>query len=478
MKHTLIPTNRKALVINIDTNMYGTFAEIGGGQEVARHFFMAGGASETIAKSVSAYDKSFSDAAYNKNKPGRHVSEERLHKMLDIEYKQLTTVLEEKGGDFCFFTLADTVETLNYAKTNYSHGWMGIKFQSKPKSEPNTVIIHIKLIENDAVQQQQTIGILGVNLLYSCKHYLDSPTNFLKSLTDNLTMDRFRITMMRMSGPDLNYVDNRLLAVQLVKNKMTQSIMFDKQGRVQQPSDMLYKKNVLALRGSFRPITYITRDILSKSMELFAHDEDYERDNTLSFCELTLNNLTKLGELDEQDFLERVDMLNAMGQNVMVSDIREYYKLVEFFSQFKIRNLRIVMGVPTLEKVVSKKYYTDLKAGILEAMAKLFPNNMKLYIYPTIKQVKGDKVMLGAKDVKMDKDVKLIFEYLQMSRSVLDLESSMADQLHIRSHEVLSMIENNDPNWEKYVPMSVAKTIKDRNLYTKAKKLPKKTKIL
>jgi len=475
MTHTLIPTDRKALTINIDTNMYGTFAEIGGGQEVARHFFMAGGSSNTVAKSVSAYDKKFSDASYNKNKPGRHVSEERLTKMLDIEYLQLTSVLKEKQDEFCFFTLADTVETINYAKTNYSHGWMGIKFQLAPNTLPNTVIIHLKLLENDAVLQQQTIGTVGVNLLYACKFYHNSPNNFLKSLTDNLTMDRFRITMMRMSGPDLDYVDNRLLAVQLVKNKMTQSIMFDKNGLVQQPSDMLYKKNVLAFRGSFRPITYITRDILSKSMELFARDEDYEPENTLSFCELTLNNLTMKGEFDEQDFLERVNMLNSIGQNVMVSDIREYYKLVEFFSQFKIRNLRIVMGVPTFEKVVSKKYYTDLKAGILEAMAKLFPNNMKLYLYPTIKDVKGEKVLLRSKDVKMDKDVKLLFDYLQTKRSVLDLETSMSHQLHIRSHEVLKMIHNNNPDWEKYTPMQVVKTIKERGLFKKTGKSTSKS---
>jgi hypothetical protein len=478
MKHTLIPTDRKALTINIDTNLYGTFAEIGGGQEVARHFFMAGGSANTVAKSVSAYDKSFSDASYNKNKPGRHVSEERLNKMLDIEYKQLIGVLDTRSDDFCFFTLADTVETINYTKSNYSHGWMGIKFQLNPNTPPNTVIIHLKLLENDAVLQQQTIGTIGVNLLYACKYYHDSPNDFLKSLTDNLSMDRFRITMMRMSGPDLDYVDNRLLAVQLVKNKMTQSIMFDKHGDVQQPSDMLYKKNVLALRGSFRPITYITRDILSKSAELFARDEDYDPNNTLSFCELTLNNLTMKGAFDDQDFLERINMLNAIGQNVMVSDIREYYKLVEFFSQFKIKNLRIVMGVPTFEKVVSKKYYTDLKAGILEAMAKLFPSNMKLYIYPTIKDVKGEKIMQRAKDVKMEKDVKLLIDYLQTKRSVLDLDTSMSHQLHIRSHEVLSMLQSENQDWEKYVPMNVAGMIHERGLFKSDKKKPQKTKTL
>ncbi|PIY34227.1 MAG: hypothetical protein COZ08_03060 [Bacteroidetes bacterium CG_4_10_14_3_um_filter_42_6] len=184
------------------------------------------------------------------------------------------------------------------------------------------------------------------------------------------------------------------------------------------------------------------------------------------------------GDFDEQDFLERVDMLNAIGQHVMVSDIREFYKLVEFFSQFNIRNLRIAMGVPTLEKVVDKKYYTELKAGILEAMAKLFPENMKLYIYPTIKKVRGQQMLLTAKDVKMDEDVQLLFEYLKMKRSVLDLETSMSDQLHIRSHEVLNMIQNGKPDWEKYVPMKVAKSIKEKGLFAKGMKSVRSAKTL
>jgi hypothetical protein len=213
-------------------------------------------------------------------------------------------------------------------------------------------------------------------------------------------------------------------------------------------------------------------------MELFARDEDYEPDNTLSFCELTLNNLTMQGEFDEQDFLERVNMLNAIGQNVMVSDIREFYKLVEFFSQFNIRNLRIVMGVPTLEKVVDKKYYTDLKAGILEAMAKLFPSNMKLYIYPTIREIRGKKVLLRVGDVKMEVDVKMLFEYLKLYRSVLDLETSLSGQLHIRSHEVLKMKHLGNQEWEKYVPISVVKTIKEKDLFEKEKKTGKKPKNL
>ena len=463
MKNDIIPTSRKALTINLDSKFYGTFAEIGGGQEVARNFFQAGGASGTIAKTISAYDKSFSDANYNNHKKGRYVSEQRLEKMLTKEYKELIKLLRSEKPDASFFVFADTVEILNYGKTNYPHGWMGVKFQLSPDKEPNLVLMHVKLLENDSLLQQITLGILGVNLVYACKNHYSTPNAFLQSLTDNLSTDRYRITMMKMSGPDLEYVDNRLLGLQLVRNGMTHAIMFDKNGNVQQPSDMLYKKNVLAFRGTFKPITYITKDILRKSLDLFQKDEDYNQENTLSFCEMTTNNLLAEGELDERDFLERVNMLNLIGQNVMVSDIREYYKMVSFFGQFKLKKLRLVIGVPTLEKVVDKRFYKELKGGILEAVGNMFPKNMKLYIYPTIR--KGTGEMITSENIKMDSDVRYLYNYLKVNRFILDIKSSMSGQLHVKSREVLKMIRDNNPDWEKFVPMVVANVIKEKNLF-------------
>ena len=463
MTNDILPNSRKALIINLDSDFYGTFAEIGGGQEVARNFFQAGGASGTIAKTISAYDKSFSDANYNNHKKGRYVSEQRLIKMLNKEYRELEKLLRSQKPKASFFAFADTVEILNYGKTNYPHGWMGVKFQLSPDKEPNEVVMHVKLLENDSLLQQVTLGILGVNLIYACKHHYDKPNAFLQSLTDNLSTDRFRITMMKMSGPDLEYVDNRLLGVQLVRNGMTHAIMFDKTGNIQQPSDMLYKKNVLAFRGTFKPITYITKDILRKSLNLFQKDEDYNADNTLFFCEMTTNNLLAEGELDERDFLERVNMLNLIGQNVMVSDIREYFKLVEFFGQFKLKKLRLVIGVPTLEKVVDKRFYKDLKGGILEAVGKMFPKHMKLYIYPTAR--KGTKEMVTSENINMDDDVRYLYDYLKANRFILDLDSSMSEQLHVKAREVLKMIRSNNSDWEKFVPMVVAKVIKEKGLF-------------
>jgi len=244
---------------------------------------------------------------------------------------------------------------------------------------------------------------------------------------------------------------------------MTHAIMFDKHGNVQQPSDMLYKKNVIALRGTFRPVTYVTKDIIRKSLELFEKDEDYEQDNTLFFCEMTTNNLLTDGALDENDFLQRVNILNKLGQNVMVSDMREFYKLVEFFGQFKLKKLRLVIGVPTFEKVMDKKYYINLRGGILEAIGKMFPEKMKLYLYPTVRS--DTKEVITSKNITLADDVALLYQYLQTNRFIIELKSSISEQLHIKSEEVLKMIKEKNPEWENYVPMMVAQTIKEKRLF-------------
>jgi len=471
MDREILSTNQKALKINLDASVYGSFAEIGGGQEVARLFFKAGGASGTVAKTISAYDKAFSDSFYDTDQSGRYVSEVRLQKMLAAEFDDLTRILDEKKGkDTLFFAFANTVETLNYQKSNQGHGWIGVRFQLHPKSTPNEVILHVNLLENDGLLQQETLGILGVNLVHACFYLHEFPSQFIRSLLDNLSTDRIEITMMRMSGPDLDYVDNRLLAVQLVKNDMTHAIMFDRYGQVQQPSDMLYKKNVLAFRGSFRPVTYVQLDMLQSSFRIFKRDEDYERDNTVGLCEMTLNNLMHLGELDERDFLDRVDVLNGMGQHVMVSTFREYYRLVEYFSQFRIKKLRIVIGIPTLMNVLEKKYYTQLRGGILEAMGKLFVENMKLYVYPTISSVsiedptRGEE-LITSENLALAPDIQDIYNYLVRNRKILDIKDARKDILWINPENVLHMIRDGIPGWEKMVPKYIEKQIREKKLF-------------
>lgn len=471
MEREILNTNRKALRINLNPLIYGSFAEIGGGQEVARHFFQAGGASGTVAKTVSAYDKAFSDKLYNLNRKGRYVSEGRLKKMLDTEYKELTGLLSGLRKDKPnFFAFANTVEILNFTKTNDAHGWMGVKFQLREDAGPNEVIVHVNLKENDPLLQQQTLGVIGVNLIFACFYHYDRPGEFLRSLLDNLSGDRVEITMVRMSGPDLEYVDNRLLAVQLVKNGMTSAVMFDRTGNVQQPSDMLYKKNVLAFRGSFRPITYVLFDMLKSSFSIFKKDRYYRRDNTIAVCEMTLNNLLEEGDLDERDFLDRVDILNGMGQHVMVSTFREYYKLVTYFSRFKIERLRIVIGIPTFLNVLEEKYYTHLRGGILEALGRIFPENVRFYVYPTISAISLDKrkpagKLLTSRNIEIPEKLKPLYQYLINDRKIIDITDVKKKWLYISSPYVLKMIREGIPGWEEMVPNYIEEVIKTKKLF-------------
>lgn len=467
MEEQRLSTSLKALTINLDQSTYGVFAEIGGGQEVSRNFFQAGGASGTIAKTISAYDKQYSDILYSNNKSSkRYVTCQRLEEMLECEYDQLVNMLgPRREHPTRFFVFANTVSTINFRKDNISHGWIGCRFQLNPDSEPNEVVIHVGLKENDSILQQNTLGIAGVNLVYACFYHHERPNFFIQSLLDNLSTDRMEITMIRMKGPDLSYVDNRLLAVQLVKNRMTKAIMFDRYGHVQEPDDMLYKKNVLAFRGSFRPITYAGFDILKSSYGLFKRDEDYDKSNTLSFCEITLDNLMAPddSDIDERDFLDRVDLLNGMGQNVMVSGFREFYKMVHYFSGFKINKLRLVVGAETFEKIFDPKYYVDLKGGILEAFGKLFPANMKMYVYPGLKA--ENQILIRSKDIFFHDGTRHLYEYLISSRLILEIEDINQKYINIFSPQVLHKIKQSDPAWEKLVPVYVAETIKKKRLF-------------
>lgn len=461
----ILPVNRKALQINLDNSIYGSFAEIGGGQEVARQFFQAGGASGTIAKTISAYDKRYSDAIYCKDfSSKRYVSRERLELMLEAEYAELVGLLDESKQDGTrFFAFADTVSTLNYRKDNNCHGWMGVRFQLYDGAPHNEVIIHVRLFENDNLLQQNTLGILGVNLIFACFYYHDRPNAFLQSLLDNLAKDRLAITMIHMNGPELSYVDNRLLGVQLVKNDMTKAIMFDRYGNVQEPDDMVYKKNVLVFRGSFRPITYVSIDMLKTSYSMFKKDEDYDKHNTLPLCEITLNNLLSEGDFDERDFLDRVDLLNEIGQNVMVSSFKEFYKVVSYLSQFRIIKMRVLIGIATFEKVMEEQYYSCLKGGILEALGALFPENSKVYLYPAMDAETGK--LIDSKSLRFPATTRHLFDHLIENRKILDIKNANKQYMTISSHEVLDKMRGNDESWQQMVPVYIAQRIRERKLF-------------
>jgi hypothetical protein len=467
MKTEVLSPSNKALKINLDHSIFGTIAEIGGGQEVAREFFRAGGASRTVAKSVSAYDKNFSDAFY-KAKSGRYVSEARLNKMLDTEYSEVVDILKkERGSSTRFFAFANTVETINYKKNNQGHGWIGIRFQHNAQSEPNDVILHTILHEKDTFLQQGTLGILGINLIYACYFYNDNSDDFLTSLMDTLSPGRLEINMISISGPVFENYDNRLLSVKLVKHGMTPVSVFDRNGHVQQPGDMLFNKDVMVLRGSFRPVTYLELDMLKSGFALFKkeinEDHPWKNETSVVLCEITLNNLLDEGKFQEKDFLDRVDLLNGMGQNVMITNFKEFYRLSAYFSQFKINLLRMILGADILKKVLDEKYYSDLKGGVLEAFGQLFGNHVKLYIYPYF-QAKL-KSSVHSKNIAVPENLKKLYEYLLDNKKILDISTQKTIATPDSSKKVAEMIKKNTKGWESLVPVYISENIIKKGLF-------------
>ena len=357
MDRVILSSKQKALRINLNRDIYGTFAEIGAGQEVVRHFFQAGGASGTIAKAMSAYDKDFSDAIYGKEAKGRYVCRPRLVRMLQHEYNLMEERLSRQDHPTkCFFAYANTIATINFQKTIQGHGWMGVKFQTAPDRAPSTVVIHVRFHENEAVLQQLTSGILGVNLLYGCFYFYDKPRELLLSLYDNLQRDQIEIDMVEMDGPDFEHVDNRLMSLQLVKNGMTDAVIFSPDGRNLQAADVLYKKNILAIRGSFRPVTKVNIDMIMNGFQMFEAEEKVDSERVQVLFEITLSNLKAEGDIDEQDFLDRADILCSLGQTVLISNYMKYYKLVEYFSRYTKKRMGIIMGTNNLLDVFNEKY--------------------------------------------------------------------------------------------------------------------------
>jgi hypothetical protein len=459
----ILSASQKALRINLNSEIYGTFAEIGAGQEVVRHFFRSGGASKTIAKAMSAYDKDFSDAIYGKEEKARYVCKPRLDKMLDHEYRLIENRLNRKDHPTkTFFAFADTVTTINYQKTIPGHGWMGLKFQTHPDKEPNTVILHVRMHEMDALLQQASIGVLGVNLLYGCYFFSQNPKELLLSLYDNLSRDKIEIDTVEMTGPDFK-IDNRLLSLYLVKYSMTDAVIFSPDGKNLQAADVLYKKNILALRGSFRPVTKVNIDMIMNGVKLFEKEYRVDTDNIQVLFEITLNNLRAEGDIDEQDFLDRADILCSLGQTVLVSNYSKYYKLVDFFGKYTSKRMGIIMGTNMLMELFNEKYYRHLNGGILEAFGVLFSRDLKVYVYP-FKDLKSGQ-LLTLENCPIHPRLKPLYDYLVYNKRLVNITDYNPDVLDIYSKDVLDMIQNGCSGWEDMIPTYVDTIIKDNQLF-------------
>ncbi len=462
-KPVILSPTQKALQVNLDNTIYGTFAEIGAGQEVVRHFFRAGGASGTIAKTMSAYDKDFSDAIYGKEIDGRYVSKSRLKKILKQEYGLIENRLRrEEHPDKKYFSFANTLATINYTKTVKGHGWIGCRFQTAADKEFNEVIFHVRLNDSDAKLQQETIGIMGTNLIYACFNHYHQPKIFIKSLYDNLTRDNVEMDMIHMEGPDFRNVDNRLLSLILVKEGMTDAVIFGPDGKNQQPSDVLYKKNILTIRGSFRPVTKVNLDMMENGYKAFVEENRVDKENVQLLFEITLSNLKMEGDIDENDFLDRADILCSLGHTVLISNYRKYYKLIEYFSNYTKARMGLIIGVNNLLEIFDDKYYRNLNGGILEAFGILFTRDLKIYLYPY--QADTNDELLNSKNIPIHRRLRPLYDYLLKNGKIKDLKFN-DNVLQIFSRDILHKIKKKEDGWQDGVPEGVSEIISKKKLF-------------
>lgn len=458
-----LTTEEKALNINLTPDIYGSFSEIGAGQEVAANFFKAGGSSGTIAFTHSAYDMKVSDTIYGKAK--RYVCEERLITMLKIEYDSVLKSLKDRRDDTRFFSFCNTVESLNYHKTNQGQGWVGIRFQLKPNTEPNHIILHVKMHDQSNKAQQEALGILGVNLIHASYYHTENELDyFINSLVHRLPRERMEIDMLRVEGPDFEQVDNRILALNLVKRGITEATMFDQTGKVLQPANALYKKNILLMRGRFRPVTKVHIDMVSSARKKYLNEEGVDEKNVREIFELTLKDLTADGKISDKDFVDRAELLGSLGHTVMISNYLKYYKMVDYLSEFsRGKKMGVILGIYNLHTVFDEKYYENLKGGLLEAFGRGFGHNVKLYVYPATDVETGDLYEL--EDIRIPEKLKGLLDYMKVNNKLEALDDFDRKLLHIMSDDVLSKINANVTAWEEDVPEQVAKAIKFMRLF-------------
>jgi hypothetical protein len=457
-----LSTEQKALAINLDPRRYGSFAEIGAGQEVVRWFFRVGGAAGTIAKSMSAYDMAVSDAIYGHC--DRYVCRQRLEDMLNHEHAlNLERLRESRGDTTAFFAFADTVSARNFHGTNDCHGWMGVRFQAHPRDQDSQIIIHVRMLDSENAAQQEAIGIVGVNLLYGAFFLNHEPDKLVESLLDHLSTRRIEIDMIEFSGIAFRHVDNRVMSLRLVQLGLSGAAMFSAKGEVLQPSEVLYKKPILVERGSFRPLTHVNLDMLRVALERFQAEPDVDADQVVTLAEITMRNLQANGDIDLRDFLARVDVLAACGMTVLISDYFEYYRLAAYLSRHSKKKIGITMGAGSLYDLFDHKFYTKLDGGILESFGRLFKNDLKLYIYPLLDRATGKLTTVD--NIELSPEIRKLYEYLVDKNCIEQLDNFNPSCLMTFSREVLKQIQDGDMSWTEHVPAEVAELIQRRGFF-------------
>lgn len=448
----------KALDINLDNSRYGSFAEIGAGQEVARQFFQAGKASQTIALTISAYDMTFSDIIYGKEKSGRYVCESRVRKMLDREYDKLVERLGSvRGKNTAFFAFADTVATGSEGKKN-SHGWMGLKFQHKPGAQPSEVVLHMRLLDRHRLQQQETLSVLGVNLLHSSFYKTAHPQEFIESLFDKIKTGSIACDAIHFSGEAFKKFDEVAVNLQMVEQGFSEAIFINAEGKVQNASDALWGKDILVQRAFFNPVTNTHLDVMEKGTKHFSKEFGTKASDIVNIFEFTMNNRIKNTKISVDEALTKVKMISSLKKPVLVSSFSLFYKLKEHLRLMSDRPLGIVIGATNLEKLLDEKFYFDLPGGILEGMGKLVDEKTRLYIYPH----KTEMMCLQVKSFFPKPNIKNLYTHFVENKFIQDIAGCDEIQEFVHSDDILKLVKKKDNRWKKLVPESVQSIYMDQ----------------
>lgn len=451
-------TLEKALRINLDNNKYGSIAEIGAGQEVARNFFRAGGAAGTIAKTMSAYDMKFSDAIYGIQEDGRYVSCARVKAMLATEYDLvIDRVSDSRPKSSRYFAYAATVAAKSYRGNNECHAWCGIRLQMYPDAPASEIVVHVRMRDTDADAQQTALGVFGVNLVYAAYYYYEDPKKIINSLTDNLNQGQLELDSIEFSGPYFDELDNRVLNLHLIRSWKTRAIMFKPDGSVIVPAEMLHKKNVLTIRGTFRPITRLNVDMINQGLKFFTQMEGVNKDNSIALTEISLNDMRGNDlNVSEEDLIERVSVLNSLGYSVMISDYTRYFSLRAYFRQFTQMQIGIVLGIANIREIFDRQSYRGIEGGILEGFGKLFPDHTRLLVYPEIDQA---GVLRDYTNVDLPENLQFLYKHLLDNNFIFGIECSDHELFKIHSREVYNDLKNGRGEWEKCLPNGVAEEI-------------------
>lgn len=453
MKNTAekLTSKEKALKINLQPSIYGVFAEIGAGQEVSNHFYKAGAASGTIAKSIGAYDMNVSDSIYGKTQ--QYVSKNRLQNMLDVEYQNLIASVPYRASMTHFFAFANTVETTNYFKTNKGQGWLGLKYQTIPNGRPTSCYLHVIMHTDELLEQQKLIGDLGVNLIYGLFEFQEDPERFILSLKDNIDPAQLEINYIEVSEDNVAKSTSKELSLLLVKNDLTKMVMIGTQGQILQPLNALYKKDVVIVRGRFNPPTKVTVEMFDRAKTQLIELHHKKKQDVLAVAEITFRCHQDKKELDLDDFLKRTELLSELGYPVLITNFKYHHEFISFINEFvKLNSLSLVLGLDNLERSIVPDPSKNDEKSFIELIQALVSGNNRILAFP---EAGASGKLNGIQSLNLSPGVRDLLRFLETTGRIEDINSVDESVLKIRSNAVIDAIRAGEKKWEEMVPAAL-----------------------